>query len=150
MIQLRPADTNDAKIVERILTLSRNEYLPYAKSPHSPDETRHWVRDTLIPSGNVAIAQLDSEDVAVLATSVTESIGWIDQLYVLPGFTGRGIGTTLLYHAQNVLPRPIQLWTFQQNRRAICFYEHHGFKAIQYTNGENNEEKCPDVLYELC
>ena len=89
MIQLRPADTNDAEIVERILTLSRKEYLPYAKSPHSPDETHHWVCDTLIPSGNVAIAQLDSEDVAVLATSVTESIGWIDQLYVLPGFTGR-------------------------------------------------------------
>jgi hypothetical protein len=28
------------------------------------------------------------------------------------------------------------------------FYERHVFKAVQFSDGQSNEEKCPDVLYE--
>lgn len=94
------------------------------------------------------IAQFDNEDVGVLATSIADGIGWIDQLYLAPGYVGRGIGAELLNYALSLLPRPVRLWTFQENDRAIRFYEHYGFKAISYTNGEDNEEKCPDILYE--
>jgi len=148
-MQLRTASASDVATVAHILISSRREYLSFAKSPHSSEETHHWIRNTLIPTGSVVVAQLDDEDVGVLATSVTDGIGWIDQLYVLPGKSGQGIGTVLLNHAQSHLPRPIHLWTFQENHRAISFYEHHGFRAIKYTNGDTNEEKCPDVLYEL-
>jgi len=95
------------------------------------------------------LAQLDGEDVGLLAISVSEGAGWIDQLYILPDYVGQRIGTVLLNHAQEHRPRPVYLWTFQQNQRAIRFYKHHGFKAVKYENGENNEENCPDVLYEL-
>jgi len=149
MLQLRTAKAVDAAIVEHILTTSRGEFLPYAKSPHSADEIRRYVSECLIPGGKVTIAQIGSEDVGVLATSVTANAGWIDQLYVLPGYVNQGIGAALLSHAQKQLPRPIYLWTFQENQQAISFYERYGFKAVEYTNGENNEEKCPDVLYEL-
>jgi putative addiction module component (TIGR02574 family) len=33
--------------------------------------------------------------------------------------------------------------------RARSFWERHGFKAIAYSDGSTNEERCPDVLYEL-
>ena len=148
-MQLRKAKLEDVESVVHILSASRLEYLPYAKSPHSLDGDRRWVRGRLIPTGGVVIAELDGEDVGVLATSVSEQIGWIDQLYLAPGYVGRGIGSELLKHALTILPRPIHLWVFQENDRAIRFYEHHGFKAVQFTNGENNEEKCPDVRYEL-
>jgi len=146
---IRAANTEDAAIVEQILTSSRAEYLPYAKSPHTREETRHWVGEILIPSGGVVIALSGDEEVAVLATSISKGVGWIDQLYVLPGFTGEGIGSELLSYAQNCLPGPIRLWTFQENHAAIRFYQRHGFRAIKYTNGESNEEQCPDVLFEL-
>ena len=149
MLRLREANANDVAIVEYILSTSRSEFLPYAKSPHSKDEIRQWISAILMPSSRVVIVKQDGEDVGVLATSVTEGVGWIDQLYLLPGYVGRGIGTVLLKHALKRLPRPVCLWTFQQNQPAIHFYEHHGFKAVKYTNGENNEESCPDVLYEL-
>ena len=46
-------------------------------------------------------------------------------------------------------PRPIRLYTFQTHSLARRFYERHGYKAIEFTDGQGNEEKCPDVLYEL-
>lgn len=147
-INLRSANNDDTETVARILISSRLEYLPFAKSPHSSDGFSRWVGESLISSGGVVIAQLDGEDVGVLATSVSEGAGWIDQLYLAPCYVGLGIGAELLAHALSVLPRPIRLWTFQKNDMAIRFYEHYGFKAIEYTNGEYNEEKCSDVLYE--
>jgi ribosomal protein S18 acetylase RimI-like enzyme len=41
------------------------------------------------------------------------------------------------------------LYTFQQNTGAPRFYERFGFKAVQFTDRSENEERCPDVLYEL-
>ena len=122
MLRLREATADDVAIVEHILSTSRSEFLPYAKSPYSPDEIRQWIASCLIPSGNVVLAQLEGEDVGVLATSVTEGVGWIDQLYILPGYVGRGIGTALLRHAQKQLPGSVCLWTFQQNQRRHTFF----------------------------
>jgi len=66
-----------------------------------------------------------------------------------PAHVGRRIGSSLLAHALLILPRPILLYTFQANTGARRFYERHGFRAIQFTDGRANEERCPDVLYEL-
>ena len=41
----------------------------------------------------------------------------------------------------------LSLWTFQQNARARRFYAKHGFVAVVETDGLDNEEKLPDVLY---
>ena len=41
----------------------------------------------------------------------------------------------------------LSLWTFQQNLRARLFYERHGFSVVTETDGADNEEKLPDVLY---
>jgi hypothetical protein len=35
------------------------------------------------------------------------------------------------------------------NAGARRFYERHGFSAIEFTDGSANEERCPDVLFEL-
>jgi GNAT superfamily N-acetyltransferase len=69
-------------------------------------------------------------------------------LYLDTGWTGRGIGTTLLEHAKARRPDGFTLWTFQQNDGARRFYERHGLRAIEFTEGEGNEEKTPDVRYE--
>lgn len=148
-MQIRQANSDDVETVVQILRSSRVEYLPYAKPAHSIDGNRRWVRDRLIPSGGVVIAELSGEDVGVLATSTSDEHAWIDQLYVKPGFIRQGIGSALLTHALQALPRPIRLFAFQENSRAIAFYQHYGFKAIRYTDGKTNEEQCPDVLFEL-
>jgi len=72
--------------------------------------------------------------------------GWIDQLYVLPGAQGRGIGTSLLEIAQHAFDH-LQLWTFQRNANARRFYQARGFALLRETDGSGNEEKEPDALY---
>jgi GNAT superfamily N-acetyltransferase len=72
---------------------------------------------------------------------------WIDQLYVEPGHTGRGIGGQLMAVAKRERPSALRLWTFEANVRARRFYERHGFVSTGSTAGDN-EEGAPDVRYE--
>jgi GNAT superfamily N-acetyltransferase len=146
---LRPARAEDAYAVARVLIESRRVFLPYAPSAHPDQEVHQWVASTLIPSGGVSVWEHLGEVVAVLAVSRDEAAAWIDQLYVMPGAEGRGIGSKLLQHAHHHVRRPVRLYTFQENLRARAFYERHGYRALEFTDGQGNEEKCPDVLYEL-
>lgn len=148
-IVLRPAVADDASAVADVLIRSRDEYLPFAPSAHPPDDVRRWVAERLLPGGDVTVAEHGGAVVGVLAVARGEEASWIDQMYVLPGWVGRGVGTELLGHAHRSLPRPIRLYTFQANAGARRFYERHGYRAIAFSDGQDNEERCPDVLYEL-
>ena len=87
--------------------------------------------------------------VGVLALSSDAEHTWIDQLYVAPARVGKGIGSALLKYALDTAPGVLRLYTFQENSRAPEFFERHGFAVIAFSNGDGNEEQCPDVLYEL-
>jgi GNAT superfamily N-acetyltransferase len=138
----------DASAIAEVLIESRRAFLPFAPSARPPSEVRGWVAKLLIPSGRVHVAEADGRIVAVLATSEHDGFRWIDQLYVLPGYERRGIGALLLARAHKTLPPPTRLYTFQANSGARRFYERHGYRAIRFSDGSRNEEKCPDVLYE--
>ena len=72
---------------------------------------------------------------------------FVDQLYVEPDLTGRGIGSALLAVAKRERPEGLQLWAFQANTGARRFYERHAFVEVRRTDGRDNEERAPDILY---
>jgi GNAT superfamily N-acetyltransferase len=144
-VELRAAVPGDAAAVADVLLQSRKTFLPYARSPHTDDETRAWVRNTLLASQEVIVAVAQGDIVGVLAVDKS----WIKQLYLDPAHVGRGIGSRLLEYALGRATRPIRLYCFQQNAGARRFYERHGFAPIAFGDGSGNEERCPDVLYEL-
>lgn len=41
----------------------------------------------------------------------------------------------------------LELWAFQRNEGACRFYEAHGFVAVRFTDGADNEEREPDVRF---
>lgn len=123
--------------------------MPYAPSAHSDAKVRAWVAAVLVPAGGVTVADLHNRVVAVMATERVRDLSWVTQMAVDPALVGRGLGSLLLAHAMAGLPLPIRLYTFQANTGARRFYERHGFQAIEFTDGRANEERCPDVLYEL-
>jgi ribosomal protein S18 acetylase RimI-like enzyme len=60
---------------------------------------------------------------------------------------GRGLGDEFMRLVRQRQPGELQLWAFQSNTRARRFYEHHGFAAVEFTDGAGNEERWPDVRY---
>lgn len=148
-VMLRAATPEDSTAVAALLIASRKAFLPYAPIAHTDAEVHEWAREVLIPSQNVTLAYAGTALTGVLATSRECGVSWINQLYMAPGHAGQGIGTRLLEQGLQFLALPVRLYTFQANSRARVFYERHGFEAIAFTDGQANEERCPDVLYEL-
>lgn len=70
--------------------------------------------------------------------------GWIEQLYIHPDHQGRGLGAAFMARAKT-RDDALQLWVFQQNTAAQDFYAKHGFTVAERTDGQTNEEKCPDA-----
>jgi GNAT superfamily N-acetyltransferase len=68
----------------------------------------------------------------------------VDHLYVAPEHWRRGYGPLLLNAAKQSADA-LQLWTFQRNRDARAFYATAGFREVELTAGERNEERTPDV-----
>ena len=110
---------------------------------HSDDDVHAWVAEQLLPETETWV--VEHEGAVVAFCSLRD--GWIDQLYVAPGHTGRGIGSGLVELAKERQPDGLQLWTFQVNDGARRFYERHGFRAVEVTDGADNEERQPDVRY---
>ena len=146
---VRSAKVEDAEDVVRVLRASRLCFMPYAPPVHSEAHDLDWVRGSLIPSGGVTVAIVDDKLIGVLAVKRIDGDNWIDQLYIQPEYCGRGVGSQLMKVALLSLGRPIRLYTFQQNHGARRFYERYGFLPIVWGDGSENEEGCPDVLYEL-
>ena len=146
-IFLRKATQADAEEIATVYLISRKK-LPYAPLVHSDVEILHWIKETLIPTNQVTVVEKNGMIIGMMALSKIQEIGWIDQLYLLPKSTGLGIGAMLLNLAKDTLGSPIRLHKFQENIQARRFYERHGFCLIALSDGSNNEERCPDILYE--
>jgi ribosomal protein S18 acetylase RimI-like enzyme len=147
-VVFRAATQSDADAVAEVYLASRKRFLPYAPLAHSDESVRRWIAQHLISNTDVTVVVLDGEIVGLMALSRDDATGWIDQLYLHPQAVGQGIGSQLLEKAKAKLGSPIRLYTFQANEGARHFYERHRFEAIGFGDGSQNEEKCPDVLYE--
>jgi len=153
---LRPARTEDAPQLVALYLASRARFLPYAPLAHPPHEVARWMSGVLLPAGGVLVApEAPAAGAALLgfvAPALDNGTGWIEQLYLAPGHTGRGLGAALLHAALAQLRQrgcdSVQLWCFAANHGARRFYERHGFVAQETTDGRFNEEGCPDVRYE--
>jgi GNAT superfamily N-acetyltransferase len=110
---------------------------------HTLEEHRAWFR-RVVDNREVWIWE---EDEVVLGFIALDD-AMVDYLYVEPEVTGCGIGTALLELVKRQRTDGFTLWTFQQNEGARRFYERHGLRVIRLTDGQDNEEKTPDALYE--
>lgn len=120
---------------------SFDERLPWLTGLHTPDQDRAYYRRRVFAECEVWGA-VDKEIIGIVAFRE----GWIDQLYVLPQFQGLGAGDAQL-RVVKAASSDLRLWTFQKNTLARSFYEKRGFVMVMQTDGRENEEREPDVLY---
>lgn len=141
----RPADAG--KMAE-VWIRSYAAALPGVRRGHTDQEVRDWFAAVVVPELESWVA-VDEQAaggghvVGLLVLGETE----LEQLYLAPGWRGRGIGDRLVELAKRRRPGGLTLWTFQVNQPARRFYERHGFVAVERTDGSANEEHEPDIRY---
>jgi putative acetyltransferase len=142
-LSIRLATLEDADAVAEVGRRSRMHFLPYLPDLHSLEEDKAFFRAVVLATCTVVVA----EEGGVIVGFCAFREGWVDHLYLLPGHVGRGLGAVLLRAAMDRYA-DLRLWVFQQNARAIRFYEGQGFRKVLETDGSGNAEKVPDALYE--
>ncbi|WP_424858351.1 N-acetyltransferase family protein [Streptomyces sp. SAI-170] len=143
-VTLRRAVAADAEAVAEVYLRSYDAALPTVVRPHTDDAVRAYIRDVVVPRRETWVAEADGVVVGLMVLADEE----ISQLYLHPDWRGRGIGDRFVALAKERAPRGLSLWTFQVNKPAHRFYERHGFRAVEHTDGSGNEEREPDVRYE--
>jgi GNAT superfamily N-acetyltransferase len=143
-VELRRGHQEESLEIAELWLRSRRSSVPAIPPPvHTDEEVRTWFQEVVLPQREVWVAEAEAAVIALLALDED----WIDQLYVAPGWTGKGVGSRLLGMAKQRRPAGLRLWTFRTNAGARRFYERNGFVATATTDGDN-EEGAPDVRYQ--
>jgi len=116
--------------------------LPFVPRLHTPEEDAWWFAERLYPANQVWLTEGAEGPEGYIAFRPD----FIEHLFIRPESQGAQLGVVLLEKAKADTIE-LSLWTFQQNLRARRFYERHGFAVVKETDGRDNEEKLPDVLY---
>ena len=142
-IEIRPAGDDDGGSVADVYLASFHAAYDFPLA-HSDEEVRDWVRSRLLSTREVSVAVAPG---GMVVGFVALGPDMLDQLYLAPGWTGRGIGSRLVALAKASRPGGLDLYTFQVNTGARRFYERHGFVEVARGDGSGNDEGQPDVRY---
>jgi len=140
-IEFRRAWADDAEAIAGVWLASYRATYDFPPA-HSDDEVGKWVREVLVPTRELWVATVPEAGVVALMALNSDMV---DQLYVAPEWTGRGIGGHLIELAKDCRPGGLDLCTFQVNTGARRFYQRHGFLEIERGDGSGNEEGQPDL-----
>jgi putative acetyltransferase len=139
---LRRATRDDMTALARLHRRTVQISLPFLPTLHTPQEDAWWFCERLYAANEVWLAEDGEGPVGYIAFRSD----FIEHLFIQPEAQSAGLGPRLLEVAKQASAE-LSLWTFQQNERARRFYERHGFVAVTETDGADNEEHLPDVLY---
>jgi len=142
-MRLRHGEPGDVETLARMLrsTYDRMTYIPRL---HTPEEDVAYVANVLYAGNEVWVAEDEGRVVGFAVLAADELL----QIHVNPADQRNGVGARLFRHAQERRPSGFTLWTFQKNEGARRFYERHGCRIVQLTDGQHNEQREPDVQYE--
>ncbi len=128
----------------------REKYIEMAKDFYSSPAVLHNIPaaffertfDEMMRSEDYAVgfiieAEEKTAGYALLAKTFSQEAGgivvWIEELYVLPEFRGKGFGSAFIEFVKNEIPAArYRLETEPENERAKALYRKHGFEKLAY------------------
>jgi GNAT superfamily N-acetyltransferase len=142
-VRLRAGGPSDAVAAANVWLRSRRRAIPAIPAPiHTDDEVRTFFTETVVPNWELYVAEPAPGGVVGL---MVLNGHWLQQFYLDPDWTGRGIGTCFIDLAKRLRPNGLELWSFVSNVDARRLYERLGFVAVE--TSDDNEEHALAVHY---
>lgn len=145
-MHIHRATDDDWQEVAEIFIAARRT-MTYLPDLHGDAETRLFIR-RMVKRSVVWVAERDGEIIGFAALEPAPPEAWLHHLYVSPSAHNAGAGSLLVAKAKTEMPQGFSLWAFQANLGARRFYERHGLTETRRTNGTENEEQLPDILFQ--
>lgn len=147
-IAIRRARPADVARIAGLHRAARRAALPDLPETHTAGEDRSHFGGLLAARRvRFLVAEAGGAQEPVAVGFVAFRPDFINHLYVDPAWFRRGVGTLLLRAALERTGAPVRLWTLRRNAAARAFYEARGFIVERETDGAENDEKEPAVLY---
>ena len=155
MIQLRTVEEKDAAFIEAVYRTTREAELnltnwsEYQKSAFISMQSAAQLADykTKFPGARFQVIIYNKKDAGRFFTGETENEIRLLDITVLPEFTGKGIGTTLLQHLiqrSNKVQKKISLHVISSNP-ALKLYQRLGFVHIKNEGFRYYMERQPEI-----
>ena len=127
-IEITPAGADDLEAAGRVHAEAwrdshRAFCAPEFVALHTPERQARYLAEKVSNGSRLFLLWVDGEAVGVV--TVTESL--IEDLYILPGWQNRGLGTALLRYAVSRCDGAPTLWILENNAGAERLYRREGF-----------------------
>lgn len=129
---LRKATYTDSDIAYQIKKSALKEYVekvwgwtePFQQAYHS----QHF------SPINLMVIEVNGNPIGLMRKEERENCIFLYDLYLMPAFQGKGIGSSLIKQIQDesrLKRKPLVLEVLKANHRAIAFYKRNGFKKLK-------------------
>lgn len=119
--------------VEAIFTLSKaliDQYEDVASIDY--DKVLQWVRRKIDAQiGEYQRVMMDGDLAGYVHFHPDGERMELDDLYILPEYRGRGIGTAVVEKCCAETEKPVYLYVFRRNEGAVRLYQRLGFEIVQ-------------------
>ena len=140
-VELRDFAPGDLEAVAAVLRAATRRAYAFMAWTHSDESYGQFIAHTLPTWDAVRVATVDG---AVVGFACLEG-DLLDQLFVLPEWQGKGIGSRLLEDIKALRPAGFRLYTFEKNHAARAFYEKRG--CVETGRGFSEQEQEADIAY---
>jgi ribosomal protein S18 acetylase RimI-like enzyme len=130
-LNIRKAYASDREFV---FTVKKAAFREYVEQVWGWDDSyQRELHDRRFASQDLRIIQFCGTDVGFLATSRTRATLKVNQLYILPEYQGRGIGSACMARIlddASLRQKPVVLQVLKVNTRGVIFYQRLGFTIV--------------------
>jgi GNAT superfamily N-acetyltransferase len=130
-VKLRKATANDSEFAYRTKKEALGKYVEQVWG--WDDEEQRRLHDQRFTPENFRVIQASGIDSGILAPARKTDCLRLNQLFILPEYQGRGIGTLCMMHVLKdaaAYKLPVRLRVLKVNSRAAAFYKRLGFRII--------------------